>query len=67
MKNCLDCKYCIISRPKGTLRCKAQQWKMEVGNEKVVKLRDKELKSDHIEHRIIFLQAEQCPLMISML
>ncbi len=66
MKNCLDCKYCIISYPKATLRCKAKQWIMESKEEKVIKLRKFELSSNIIEHRIIFLQAEQCPLMISM-
>ncbi len=67
MKNCLDCKFCIISRPKGTLRCKMKQWEMESKEEKVVKLRKIEIQYPFIEHRKIFLQAEFCPLMISML
>lgn len=66
MKNCLDCKFCIISYPKATLRCKMEQWKMESGEEKVTKLRKIEIKTTFIEHRKIFLLAERCPLMSSM-
>ncbi len=66
MKNCLDCLYCKISRPKGILWCSEGEWKKEDDEPKIIILTSQEIHTTYISHRKIFLSAIHCPSMFSM-